>query len=74
MKIMPTYSRPCRILTEMERPCIVPHEAAEKQLKFPYESLFRSMNLLLMDTVSSEHIFGTSAALVFTCGFAIRII
>lgn len=37
---------------------IVPHEALEKNLKLPFEVLFRSMVHLLVDTVSSEYEFG----------------
>lgn len=36
---------------------IVPHEAMEKNLRYPFEVLFRSMMQLLIDTISPEHEF-----------------
>jgi hypothetical protein len=36
---------------------IVPHEAMEKNLRFQFEVLFRSMMHLLIDTISPEHEF-----------------
>jgi hypothetical protein len=36
---------------------IVPHEAAEKSLKFPYDTLFGSLNQYLLDSVTSEWLF-----------------
>src|SRR4051812_43103819 len=45
------------VLYEVETPSIIPHVAQEKQEKFPYEYIFRSIIHLLMDTVSSEYLF-----------------
>ncbi|KAF9425518.1 Vacuolar protein sorting-associated protein 52 [Podila epigama] len=36
---------------------ILIHVANEKNLKYPYESLFRSLNLALIDNASSEYLF-----------------
>eukprot|EP01117_Protostelium_nocturnum_P008182 TRINITY_DN2919_c0_g1_i7.p1 TRINITY_DN2919_c0_g1~~TRINITY_DN2919_c0_g1_i7.p1 ORF type:complete len:423 (+),score=48.19 TRINITY_DN2919_c0_g1_i7:470-1738(+) len=40
-----------------EAPAIVPHIAQEKGQKYPYEFLFRSLNHMFLDTVSSEYLF-----------------
>ena len=45
------------ILEEVGADAIVPHEAAGKNLKVGYESLFRSLNQYLLDSVTSEWLF-----------------
>jgi len=45
------------LLDNLEDDALVPHVAAEKNLKFPFEVLFRSYNRYLMDFITSEHIF-----------------
>lgn len=45
------------LFNAMSSPTIVPHVAIENQEKYAYEHIFRSMNLLLVDTVSSEYLF-----------------
>jgi len=47
------------VLFEIASPSIIPHIAQQNQEKFPYEFIFRSINHLLMDTVSSEFLFDT---------------
>ena len=42
-----------------EQPLIVPHEAAEKQLRLSYEALFASMHRMLRDSRRLEDAFGT---------------
>lgn len=45
------------VLENVGADALVPHEAAEKNLKFGYELLFRSLNQYLLDSVTSEWLF-----------------
>ncbi len=45
------------VLANMDADLIVPHEAAEKNARFPYDALFRSLNHYLLDSVTSEWLF-----------------
>ena len=45
------------VLFELDAPSIIPHVADQNNTKFSYESIFRSIQHLLMDTCCSEFIF-----------------
>jgi hypothetical protein len=52
------------ILSELEAPILVPHmKEGGKELRFPYEKLFRSMQYALMDNCAREFVF----CMVFFC-------
>lgn len=46
------------LLKDLEQPAIIPHIAEAGNMKYPYEVLFRSLHKLLMDTATSEYLFG----------------
>eukprot|EP01132_Coremiostelium_polycephalum_P005942 gene5942-7401_t len=41
----------------LDAPLIIPHVALKNNKKYPFEQIFRSMNILLLDTVCSEYLF-----------------
>ncbi|KAK5581807.1 hypothetical protein RB653_003385 [Dictyostelium firmibasis] len=46
------------ILTRcLDAPLIIPHAAIKNGKKYPFEQIFRSMNILLLDTICSEYLF-----------------
>ncbi|EGG20365.1 DNAJ heat shock N-terminal domain-containing protein [Cavenderia fasciculata] len=45
------------LLRATDAPLIVPHTAIKNAKKYPFEQIFRSMNILLLDTVCSEYLF-----------------
>jgi hypothetical protein len=45
------------VLANMDASVILPHVAEEQQLKFAFESIFRSITRTLMDNASSEYCF-----------------
>ncbi|EFA82021.1 Vps52 / Sac2 family protein [Heterostelium album PN500] len=45
------------IIRATDAPLIIPHAAVKNNKKYPLEQIFRSMNILLLDTVCSEYIF-----------------
>jgi len=40
-----------------DAPLIIPHTALKNNKKYPFEQIFRSINILLLDTVCSEYLF-----------------
>ncbi|KYQ93141.1 Vps52 / Sac2 family protein [Tieghemostelium lacteum] len=56
--ISPNILRRSHILQRcLDAPLIIPHAALKNNKKYPFEQIFRSMNILLLDTVSSEYLF-----------------
>lgn len=41
----------------LDAPLIIPHAAIKNGKKYPFEQIFRSMNILLLDTICSEYLF-----------------
>ncbi|UYV71586.1 VPS52 [Cordylochernes scorpioides] len=47
------------LTTDLEAPILVPHAAARTDVKYTFESLFRSMQFALMDNACREYLFIT---------------
>ncbi|KAJ3029343.1 hypothetical protein HK097_005818, partial [Rhizophlyctis rosea] len=45
------------VLTDLDAGIILNHVAADQNMKFPFEAIFKSVNRLMMDNASSEYIF-----------------
>jgi vacuolar protein sorting-associated protein 52 len=45
------------VIKDIEAPMIVPHELNEKDVKFPFEMIFRSINHYFVESASSEYLF-----------------
>ncbi|EGC31732.1 hypothetical protein DICPUDRAFT_50009 [Dictyostelium purpureum] len=41
----------------LDAPLIIPHAAIRNNKKYPFEQIYRSMNILLLDTICSEYLF-----------------
>eukprot|EP01133_Synstelium_polycarpum_P002503 gene2503-2850_t len=57
-KISQNLLRRSHMLTRAtDAPLIIPHVAIKNNKKYTFEQIFRSMNILLLDTVCSEYLF-----------------
>lgn len=52
------------LTTELESPIIVPHAAQKNEVRYPFESLFRSQQYALLDNACREYLFVTEFFIV----------
>ncbi|KAH6928650.1 hypothetical protein HPB50_018171 [Hyalomma asiaticum] len=52
------------LTTELESPIIVPHAAQKNEVRYPFESLFRSQQYALLDNACREYLFVTEFFMV----------